>query len=137
MLNEQAKTADNEQPKLTSTDISDKIDALKREVNYLVSKIKYFRPKTTKKPPTAGKANNSTNESANKTETDSDSKTKQNGDNAEEENGQNGEEKTGQQDFFEENTEKNEDKPPTDGDTYYEEETTTTGNNFNLTQFFK
>lgn len=48
MLNEQAKVSDNEQPKLLSTDISDKIDELKREIGYLSSKIKYFRPK--KKP---------------------------------------------------------------------------------------
>jgi hypoxia up-regulated 1 len=66
MLNEQAKVAENEDPKLLSSDIQEKIDALKREVNYLVSKIKYFRPKT-KKPPTAEKQQNKT---ANATNTD-------------------------------------------------------------------
>lgn len=45
MLNEQAKVADHEEPKLLSKDITDKVEALKREVNYLLSKIKYFRPK--------------------------------------------------------------------------------------------
>ena len=50
MLNEQAKVADNEQPKLLSSDIAEKAESLKREVSYLVTKIKYFRPKTTKKP---------------------------------------------------------------------------------------
>ena len=49
-MNEQAKVADNQQPKLLTNDISDKIDNLKREVSYLVTKIKYFRPPT-KKPP--------------------------------------------------------------------------------------
>jgi hypothetical protein len=42
--------ADNEQPKLLSNDIVDKMDALKREVSYLVTKIKYFRPPTKKTP---------------------------------------------------------------------------------------
>jgi hypothetical protein len=138
MLNEQAKAADNEQPKLTSTDISEKIDALKREVNYLVSKIKYFRPKTTKKPPTSSKTNG-TNTSANKTESDSDSKGKPDGD-TQGESGSNGEEKTGQQDFFdqkdEENTEKNANKPPTEEETYYEEDTTTGKIGLNLLFLF-
>lgn len=51
MINEQAKVLDNQQPKLLSTDVQEKLDALRREVSYLVSKIKYFRPKT-KKPVT-------------------------------------------------------------------------------------
>ncbi|CAF0912064.1 unnamed protein product [Brachionus calyciflorus] len=67
MLNEQAKVADNEQPKLLSTDISDKIDELKREVSYLSSKIKYFRPK--KKPSTEEKNKKNTT-SKDKEETD-------------------------------------------------------------------
>lgn len=140
MLNEQAKAADNEQPKLTSIDISDKIDALKREVNYLVSKIKYFRPKTTKKPPTANKSNSTANDNVNKTETDGDSKKKQDGEKTDEENGQNDDEKTNQQDFFDQNeqesTEKNENKGPTEEDTYYEEDTTT-GKKFRFFHFSK
>lgn len=55
MLNEQAKVPDYEQPKLLTSDINDKMDELKREVNYLISKAKYFRPKpktTTPKPKT-------------------------------------------------------------------------------------
>lgn len=52
MLNEQAKLSDNEDPKLLANDILDKTEELKREVNYLVSKIKYFKPKSTKKPET-------------------------------------------------------------------------------------
>jgi len=52
MINEQAKVSDNQNPKLLSTDIAEKTENLKREVGYLVTKIKYFRPKTTKKPPT-------------------------------------------------------------------------------------
>ena len=67
MLNEQAKVADNEQPKLLSTDIGDKMDELKREVSYLSSKIKYFRPK--KKPSTEEKNKKNTT-SKDKEETD-------------------------------------------------------------------
>ena len=58
MLNDQAKVADNEDPKLLSSDIADKADELKREVNYMLSKIKYFRPKkkaVTKASKTAAK----------------------------------------------------------------------------------
>lgn len=50
MIEEQSKTPDNETPKLLSTDITDKIESLKREVGYLVTKIKYFRPPTKKTP---------------------------------------------------------------------------------------
>ena len=50
MVQEQAKTPDNESPKLLSTDIADKSENLKREVGYLVTKIKYFRPPTKKTP---------------------------------------------------------------------------------------
>ena len=52
MINEQAKVPENQNPKLLSTDITEKTESLKREVGYLVTKIKYFRPKTTKKPVT-------------------------------------------------------------------------------------
>lgn len=48
MLNEQAKVADYETPKLLSSDISEKMDALRREVSYLITKAKYFRPKPKK-----------------------------------------------------------------------------------------
>ena len=61
LLNEQAKVADNEQPKLLTNDISDKIDNLKREVSYLVTKIKYFRPPT-KKPPVKAEESDKTKE---------------------------------------------------------------------------
>lgn len=50
LLEEQSKVADYGYPKLLSTDISDKAESLRREVGYLVTKIKYFRP-TTKKTP--------------------------------------------------------------------------------------
>lgn len=61
MLNEQAKISDNQDPKLLANDITDKIEELKREVNYMINKIKYFRPKTTKKPATSEtKANKTT-----------------------------------------------------------------------------
>lgn len=50
LIDEQSKLKDYEEPKLTSVDVSDKIDALKREVSYLVTKIKYFRPPTKKTP---------------------------------------------------------------------------------------
>jgi hypothetical protein len=68
MLNEQAKLADHEQPKLLSADIHNKMEELKREVNYLLTKIKYFRPKTTKKPepePAQKKSSNSTEQKPN------------------------------------------------------------------------
>jgi len=70
MLNEQAKVSDNEQPKLLVSDIHNKMEELKREVNYLLNKIKYFRPKTTKKPettkPPAGAKNNTSSGDENK-----------------------------------------------------------------------
>ena len=50
MLAEQALLKDNETPKLLSADITDKAEALRREVGYLVTKIKYFRPPTKKTP---------------------------------------------------------------------------------------
>jgi hypothetical protein len=74
MLNEQAKVADNEDPKLLSNDILDKMDELKREVNYLVSKIKYFKPKT-KKPTTTAtddKKSNKTTSNSSSSDTNSD-----------------------------------------------------------------
>jgi hypoxia up-regulated 1 len=58
---EQAKVADNETPKLLSSDVQEKSDNLKREIGYLVTKIKYFRPPVkkpeAKTPKTAKKAN--------------------------------------------------------------------------------
>lgn len=71
MINEQAKVPDNQTPKLLSTDVAEKIDGLKREVSYLVNKIKYFRPKTTKKPIVTPKP---TAESNDKTKTDESAK---------------------------------------------------------------
>lgn len=72
MLAEQALVKDNETPKLLCSDITDKTDALRREVGYLVSKIKYFRPPTTKKPPVKEKvkkqANNGTEDAVPETE---------------------------------------------------------------------
>ena len=126
MLNEQAKVAENETPKLLSADISDRIDALKREVNYLVSKIKYFRPKTTKKPPTVKKPANSTS-SANKTETESDTQSKkpesETGSGDSEESGKN--EKVNDQDIFDSTDQEDQQTsspPPTEEDIYNEEE---------------
>lgn len=76
MLNEQAKVTDREQPKLLSADISDKIDELKREIGYLTSKIKYYRPK--KKP--SESTNNKTNGTSNSETDDSDKKESSNTD---------------------------------------------------------
>jgi hypoxia up-regulated 1 len=104
MLNEQAKLAENEHPKLLSSDIADKIDALKREVNYLVSKIKYFKPKTTKRPPTIPKsksnstANNGNSTKVDEAEADSTSKNKKTESNEEE----NAEKKPAEKSIFEE-----------------------------------
>ena len=50
LIDEQSKIKEYEDPKLTSVDINDKIDAIKREVGFLVTKIKYFRPPTKKTP---------------------------------------------------------------------------------------
>jgi hypoxia up-regulated 1 len=47
ILNEQSKLKDYEQPKLLTSDLEEKADALKREINYLINKAKYFKPKTT------------------------------------------------------------------------------------------
>ena len=48
MIAEQSKVPDYEQPKLLTTDIADKIESLKREINYLITKAKYFKPKPKK-----------------------------------------------------------------------------------------
>ncbi len=61
MIAEQAKAADNETPKLLSTDIQEKAENLKREVGYLVTKIKYFRPPTKKPEPKAPKSEKKSN----------------------------------------------------------------------------
>jgi hypothetical protein len=47
MLTEQSKLGDDEHPKLLTSDLDEKADALKREISYLVNKAKYFKPKTT------------------------------------------------------------------------------------------
>lgn len=69
---EQALAKDNETPKMLCSDITDKAEALRREVGYLVTKIKYFRPPTTKKPPVKEKvkksAKNGTEEAVPETE---------------------------------------------------------------------
>ena len=96
-LNEQAKVKDSEDPKVLSAEIVEKSEALKKEVNYLVSKIKYFRPKTTKKPKTE-------KSTAEKTAAEPESETKKEGEdyfseentteNQNEESNREGEEKT-------------------------------------------
>jgi hypoxia up-regulated 1 len=102
MLNEQAKVADHEDPKLVSTDINDKIDNLKREVNYLVSKIKYFRPKTTKKPPT--KSSKSTSDKTETSETDEQQQQQQDEQQDQQQpQGENNQEQ-GQENYFEDST---------------------------------
>lgn len=71
-INEQAKLKDSDNPKLLASNIQDKIGALKREVQYLLTKIKYFRPKTTTTTTTTTTANpkaNNKTESSNKSET--------------------------------------------------------------------
>lgn len=107
MLNEQAKVADNEAPKLLSADITDKIDALKREVNYMVTKIKYFKPKV--KKPAADKNKNATNT----TETNGDGEKKQeeeqSGDGAQDQ------EKPMEEDFFDQTTPSEEDTTTSTG----------------------
>jgi hypothetical protein len=101
MLNEQAKLSDNQDPKFLSNDINDKIEELKREVNYLISKIKYFRPKTTKKPATSEPkaSNNNTNGTSSESE-----QTKPDGENGSteqtENNNNGGEESKFGEDFF-------------------------------------
>ena len=79
MLAEQSQVPDYEQPKLLSIDINDKMDALKREINYLISKAKYFKPKPKKKPVSE------TKETSNKTKTEEGEKDKEEKDNKNEE----------------------------------------------------
>jgi len=61
MVAEQANVPDNQNPKLLSTDIQEKADNLKREIGYLVTKIKYFRPPVKKPPPKEPKTGNKSN----------------------------------------------------------------------------
>lgn len=115
MMNEQAKLPENEDPKLLSNDISDKMEELKREVNYLVSKIKYFRPKTTKKPPTAEKSNSTSNSTSSDDGQQQQEQPQTDDKNDESKDNNNGDEKTDQknsnydEDIF--------DKPPTESQT--------------------
>jgi len=130
VLNEQAKVADHEDPKLLSSDIQDKVDSLKREVNYLVSKIKYFRPKTTKKPPTAETNTNSTKSDGDtdkKPEENSSEEKATNGDESQDESSQQQSSSDNQEDFFgdSDNQSTNEDGEP---DTTSTEKSTTTEN---------
>lgn len=67
LVAEQAKIADNENPKLLSSDVQEKTDNLKREIGYLVTKIKYFRPPVTKKPKIAKKSTASNGTASNET----------------------------------------------------------------------
>ena len=46
MTGEQKKTPLTEKPKFTLEDVAMKIKALERELNYLIGKVKSFRPKT-------------------------------------------------------------------------------------------
>lgn len=64
MLVEQKKTPATEKPKLTVEDIALKLQALDREVKYLINKAKNFRPKA--KPKTS--KDNTTKTDSNKTE---------------------------------------------------------------------
>ncbi|XP_041373563.1 hypoxia up-regulated protein 1-like isoform X3 [Gigantopelta aegis] len=69
---EQKKLKNHENPKLLVEDIALKIQALDREVKYLVNKAKYYKPKP--KPSEKGKSNETVSDggkdSANKTEED-------------------------------------------------------------------
>ncbi len=123
MLNEQAKLADHEHPKLLSIDIHNKMEELKREVNYLLTKIKYFRPKTTKKPDPEPpkKSSNSTEQKTN----DKDESTA----NKKEENSKT-EEK-----YSEENEEFQNYEDPRFKDIFDKEETTTTTGNYSFISF--
>jgi hypothetical protein len=53
---------------LLSADIADKIDALRREVNYLISKAKYFKPKPKPTPKPTTTKTEETKEDAGKEE---------------------------------------------------------------------
>ena len=122
MLNEQAKLADHEQPKLLSTDINNKMEELKREVNYLLTKIKYFRPKTTKKPEPETPKKSSSN-STEQTPKDKEESTKSD----KEENGKSEERSSSENEEFQ-----NFEDPRFKDIFDKEETTTTTGNNFEL-----
>jgi hypoxia up-regulated 1 len=83
---EQAKTPLTEKPKFTVEDVGVKIVALERELNYLVNKMKNYRPKKPK-PATKDKQSNATimdSESAagNETKTASDETKLPDGDDA-------------------------------------------------------
>jgi len=73
MVEEQSKLADNEQPKLLSNDVHDKAEALKREIGYLLTKVKYFRPPV-KKPVKTEKKSNETETEKKSSEKETDDK---------------------------------------------------------------
>ncbi|VDI13919.1 Hypothetical predicted protein [Mytilus galloprovincialis] len=65
MIEEQKKTPDSEKPKLLVEDIALKLQALDREVKYLINKAKNFKPKPKPKP-----KSNTTKTDGNTTKTD-------------------------------------------------------------------
>jgi hypothetical protein len=131
MLNEQAKLADHEQPKLLSIDIHNKMEELKREVNYLLTKIKYFRPKTTKKPePEPPKKSSNSTDSADQKSKDKEESTTNK---KEEENGKSEDKSSSENEEFQ-NYEDPRFKDIFDKDNQ-EETATTTGNFLSIRKF--
>jgi hypothetical protein len=76
LSNEQAALQDSDQPKLLTSDINDKGEALRREVNYLITKSKYFKPKTTTKAPKEEKDSKKESKSESDSQKAKDTKTK-------------------------------------------------------------
>lgn len=70
MIEEQKKTPDSEKPKLLVEDIALKLQALDREVKYLINKAKNFKPKPKPKPKsnTTKTDGNTTKSDTNKTD---------------------------------------------------------------------
>lgn len=79
-LEEQAKLPKNQDVIVTVKDISDKMSVLQREVNYMVNKLKYWKPKKPKVEEKKNKTDEATtgeNKTSNETEVPSDSEESQ------------------------------------------------------------
>lgn len=81
MVQEQSAIPDYEKPKLLVEDIAMKMQALDREVKYLINKAKTFRPKTKPKvPKNKTESNDTTTADSDDKKEDSDTKEDKNAD---------------------------------------------------------
>ena len=76
MEKDQREAPLSEKPKVTVEDIATKIQALDREVNYLLNKAKMFRPKPKKEEKNSTKSSNTTEKTDSETDKTSTNDTK-------------------------------------------------------------